>query len=77
MGGYLGQDAQSATGNMKATHTTVRNMTQNVESAGTKFYGQIFSLPMHFEDLGDQKNKWMHDIATETKGHSPDFRLKN
>jgi len=36
MGGYLGQDTHSATGNMKATHTTVRNMTQNVESKGHK-----------------------------------------
>jgi hypothetical protein len=36
MGGYLGQETQSATGNMKATHTTVRNITQNVESKGHK-----------------------------------------
>jgi hypothetical protein len=36
MGGYLGQDTHSATGNMKATHTTVRNMTQNVKSTGKK-----------------------------------------
>jgi hypothetical protein len=36
MRGYLGQDTHSATGNMKATHTTVRNMTQNVESTGQK-----------------------------------------
>ena len=32
MGGYIGQDTHSATRNMKAAHTTVRNMTQNVES---------------------------------------------
>ena len=30
------QDTHSTTGNMKATHTAVRNMTQNVESAGHK-----------------------------------------
>jgi len=36
MGEYLGQDTHSATGHMNATHTTVRNMTQNVESTGHK-----------------------------------------
>jgi hypothetical protein len=61
---------------MKATHTTVRNMSQNVESAGHKVLWTNFSLPTCFDDLRDQKNKCMHDSATQTKGHSPDFRLK-
>jgi len=34
------------------------------------FYGQIFSLPTLFYDLRDQKNKYMQDSATQTKGHA-------
>jgi uncharacterized protein YjdB len=33
----------------------------------TKFYGQIFSLPTHFDDLREWKNKWMHGSATHQK----------
>ena len=43
---------------------------------GTKFHGQNVSLPTHFDDLRDQKNKYMHDSATQTKEQSPDFRVK-
>jgi len=48
MGGYLGQDTQTATENRKATHTAVRNMTHIVESTGHKVsMDNSFSCP-HF-----------------------------
>jgi len=59
---------------MKAAHTTVRNMTQNVESTGHKVLWTNLFLAL--DDLRDQKNKCMQDSAIQTKGHSPDFRLK-
>jgi hypothetical protein len=47
-GGYLVQDTQTPTGNMKATHTAVRNMTHIVKSAGHKVsMDNSFSRP-HF-----------------------------
>jgi hypothetical protein len=35
---YFGKDAQTATGTMKATHSTVRNLTQKAEGIGHKVF---------------------------------------
>jgi hypothetical protein len=46
-------------------------VTHKVESAGHKvFTDNFFSLPTLFDDPRDQKNKCMHDSATQTKGHA-------
>ena len=47
-----------------------------LKAQGTEFYGQNVSLPTRFDDLREQKNKYMPDSATQTKEHSPDFRVK-
>ena len=49
MGGYFGPDTQSATGNMKATHTTVRNMTQKFQSSEHKVLRTILFLVQNFK----------------------------
>ena len=49
MGGYFGPDTQSATGNMKATHTTVRNMTQKFQSSEHKVLWTILFLVHNFK----------------------------
>jgi hypothetical protein len=71
MGGYLVQDAQTATGNMKAIHTAVRNMTHIVKSAGHKVsMDKSFSFPTVFDYQRDQKNKCVQGSATQTKRHA-------
>ena len=49
MGGYFGPDTHSATGNMKATHTTVRNMTQKFQSSEHKVLWTILFLVHNFK----------------------------
>ena len=49
---------------------------ENLKAQNTKFYGQFLSFSTLLNDLRDQKNKCMHGSATQTKGHSPEFRLK-
>jgi hypothetical protein len=41
-----------------------------LKAQDTKFYGQFFSLSTLFNNLSDQKNKCMHDSATQTQGHA-------
>jgi hypothetical protein len=55
---------------MMATHTTLRNMTQKVESTGHKVLWTILFLAHTFDDLRDQNNKSTHGSATKPIGHA-------
>ena len=53
---YLGKDRERAAQHLTATHTTVTNLTREVEGFGHKLYmDNFFSSPDLFDDLAQKK----------------------
>jgi len=74
---YLGNDSQSASDDMTATHATVRNLTSRDEGLGHKlFLENFFTSPRLFEDLDGHKINSCGTVQPNKKDMHRDFEPK-